>query len=175
MNPPPALASGAILRILTVSKQRVLLDADFAQLYGVETRALNQAVKRHADRFPEEFAFSLTREEILSISQTVTSFANLKFAKRVTAFTKHGALQAAGVLNSPEAVRMSLFVIRAFVKMREALTANLTILQRLAEIDRTLLQHDGAQRELYEKLLPLLQPPPAPEPRRQIGFRPEAS
>ena len=139
------------LRILTIRDQRVLLDADLARLYGVETRALNQAVKRNLDRFPEEFAFALTREEILSISQSVTSLAALKFSKSVHVFTEHGALQAASVVNSPEAVQMSLYVIRAFVKMREELTANVTIFKRLAEIDKTLLQHDSALRDVYRK------------------------
>lgn len=157
------------LRILTIRDQRVLLDADLARLYGVETRALNQAVKRNLDRFPVEFAFQLTRDEILSISQTVTSLRQIKFSKSVQAFSEHGALQAANVLNSPQAVQMSLYVIRAFVKMREELTANATILKRLAEIDKTLLEHDSSLRDVYWKLLPLLQPPPDP-PRRRIGF-----
>jgi hypothetical protein len=157
------------LRILTIRDQRVLLDADLARLYGVETRALNQAVKRNLDRFPEEFAFTLGRDEILRISQTVTSLRYIKFSKRVQVFTEHGALQAANVLNSPRAVQMSLYVIRAFVKMREALAANATILKRLAEIDKSLLVHDSALRDLYQKLLPLLAPPPEP-PRRRIGF-----
>jgi hypothetical protein len=157
------------LRILTIRDQRVLLDADLARLYGVETRALNQAVKRNLDRFPEEFAFTLARDEILRISQTVTSLRYIKFSKRVQVFTEHGALQAANVLNSPRAVQMSLYVIRAFVKMREELAANATILKRLAEIDKSLLVHDSALRDLYHKLLPLLAPPPEP-PRRRIGF-----
>ena len=157
------------LRILTLRDQRVLLDVDLARLYGVETRALNQAVKRNLDRFPSEFAFPLTREEILSISQTVTSLSHLKFSKSVHAFTEHGALQAANVLNSPAAAQMSLYVIRAFVKLREELTANLTILKRLAEIDKTLLEHDSALRTIWTKLQPLLAPPPEP-PRRRIGF-----
>ena len=121
------------LRILIIRDRRVLLDVDLARLYGVETRALNQAVKRNLDRFPEEFVFPLTRDEILGISQTVTSLGHLKFSKSVQAFTEHGALQAANVLNSPAAVQMSLYVIRASVKLREELTANITILKRLAE------------------------------------------
>jgi hypothetical protein len=157
------------LRIFTIRDQRVLLDTDLARLYGVETRALNQAVKRNQDRFPAEFTFPLTREEILRISQTVTSLAQLKFSKSVHAFTEYGALQAANVVTSPQAVQMSLYVIRAFVKMREELMANATILKRLAEIDKTLLGHDTALRDVYRKLLPLLQPPPEP-PRRRIGF-----
>ncbi len=160
------------LRILTLRDQRVLLDADLARLYGVETRVLNQAVKRNLDRFPVEFTFPLTREEILSISQTVTSLGHLKFSKSVQAFTEHGALQAANVLNSPAAVQMSLYVIRASVKLREELTANITILKRLAEIDQTLLEHDSVLRAIWTKLQPLLAPPPEPPRRRIKGFSP---
>lgn len=167
-------------RILTIREQRVLLDADLAQLYGVETRALNQAVKRNIDRFPPEFVFQLTDEEVLSISQTVTSTvltSQTVISKpgsggrrhRPYAFTEHGALQAANVLNSPQATQMSLYIIRAFVKMREVLMANANILKRLAEIDKTLLEHDGALRDVYRKLLPLLQPS-SEHSKRQIGF-----
>lgn len=162
------------LRILTIRSQRVLLDADLARLYGVETRVLNQAVKRNSERFPAEFSFPLTRTEILSISQTVTSLGALKFSKSVRVFTEYGALQAANVLNSSAAAQMSLYVIRAFVRMREELTANATILKRLAEIDRALLEQDSALRDIYRKLLPLLQPPPDP-PKRRIGFNQEAT
>jgi hypothetical protein len=105
--------------ILTLRGQKVILDANLAEIYGVATRVLNQAVKRNLDRFPEDFLFELTRDEILRISQTVTSLANLKFSKQVQAFTEHGALMAASVLNSAEAVEMSVFVIRAFVRARE--------------------------------------------------------
>lgn len=150
-----------------------MLDVDLARLYGVETRALNQAVKRNLDRFPTEFSFTLASDEILSISQTVTSLQNLKFFKSVRVFTEHGALQAANVLNSPQAAQMSLYVIRAFVKMREELAANATILKRLAEIDKTLLEHDSALQDVYRKLLPLLQPRPEP-PCRKIGFNRES-
>jgi len=111
----------------------------------------------------------VSRDEILGISQTVTSSGSLKFSKSIHVFTGHGALQAANVLNSPQAFQMSLYVSRAFVKMREELTANVTILRRLAEIDRTLLEQDSALRDVYRKLLPSLQPPPDP-PRRPIGF-----
>jgi hypothetical protein len=160
------------MRILRVREQRVLLDVDLARLYGVETRALNQAVKRNLDRFPEEFSFTLSRKEILSISQTVISFQNLKFVKSVRAFTEHGALQAANTLNSAQAAQMSVYIIRAFVKMREELTSDAAILRRLAEIDRSLVEHDAAFRDVYRKLLPLLQPS-SETPRRRIkGFSP---
>jgi hypothetical protein len=157
------------LVIASVRQQRVILDRDLAIIYGVETRALNQAVKRNRDRFPEEFMFDLTRSEILSISQTVTSLRSLKFARRVHAFTEHGALMAATVLNSSRAVKTSVFIIRAFVRMREDQAANAAILKRLAEIDKALLTHDTALRDIYQKLHPLLLPPPE-EPKKEIGF-----
>src|SRR3954454_24287429 len=116
-------------RIRLVDDVRVILDADLARIYGVETRALNQAFKRNQERFPDDFAFTLTREEILGISQSVISLSKLKFSKQVRAFTEHGALMAANILNSPRSVSMSVFVIRAFVKMREELAANAAILK----------------------------------------------
>jgi ORF6N domain len=148
---------------------RVILDKDLAMLYGVETRALNQALRRNVERFPQDFVFELSREEILGISQTVISLRKLRFSKQVHAFTEHGALMAANILNSPRAVAMSVYVIRAFVRMREDLAANGAILKRLAEIDKTLLLHDAGLRDIYRKLRPLLEPPPAP-PKPQIGF-----
>src|SRR2546421_437244 len=140
--------------IYSLRDQRIILDKDLAGIYGVETRALNQAVKRNSDRFPPDFMFELTRDEILGISQTVTSLHKLRFSKRVRAFTEHGALMAANVLNSPRAVVMSLYVIRAFVKMREDLAANAAILKRLAEIDKTLFIHDSVLRDIIQKLRP---------------------
>ena len=155
--------------ILTIRDQKVLLDADLATIYGVETRALNQALKRNQDRFPDDFVFALTRAEILGISQTVTSLRKLKFSKQVHAFTEHGALMAANVLNSPRAAEMSVYVIRAFVKMRAEFVKNQGLALRLAEIEKTLLSHDTALRDLYQKIRPLLLPPPEPK-RREIGF-----
>jgi len=178
--------------ILTLRGQKVILDADLAGLYGVQTKVLNQAVKRNADRFPEDLMFQLTALEWRNLkSQFVTSsfqppeeeevgslrsqFVTLKTGRgqhrkyMPFAFTEHGALMAAMVLNSPEAVAMSLFVIRAFVRMREQLAANAAILKRLAEIDKTLLEHDQALGLIWEQLQPLLAPPPDP-PKRRIGF-----
>ena len=165
---PPADHIAPLIR--SVRETRVILDADLARLYGVQTRALNQALKRNQGRFPDDFVFEMTRNEILGMSQTVISLANLKFSKQVRAFTEHGALMAANILNSPRAVAMSVYVVRAFVKMRENLAANAVILKRLAEIDKTLLIHDSALRDIYKELRPLLEPPPAP-PKPKIGFR----
>ncbi len=177
--------------ILSVRGQKVILDADLAELYGVPTKRLNEQVKRNADRFPEDFMFQLTAQEWSNLkSRIVTS--NLEVlqkegvvpnwsqfatsskrhrgaAYQPTAFTEHGAIMAATVLNSPEAVAMSVFVVRAFMQMREQLVANAAILKRLAEIDKTLLEHDSALRTIWTKLQPLLAPSPE-SPRRRIGF-----
>jgi len=162
--------------IVIVRGQRVLLDADLAEIYGVPTKVFNQAVKRNAERFPEDFCFRLTIEEAEELRRSRSQIVTLKRGQNIKylprAFTEHGAIMAATVLNSPEAVTMSVYVVRAFVQMREHLTANATILKRLAEIDKTLLQHDSALRDVYQKLRPLLQPPPEP-PKRRIGFKPE--
>lgn len=197
--------------ILTIRGERVILAADLAAIYGVETRALPQAVKRNADRFPADFSFQLLPEEFAELksqgviasdgraalrsqivilknpsvrSQSVTldapplrsQNATLKRGRHAKyppyAFTEHGALMAANVLNSPEAVAMSVYVVRAFVQMREHLAANAAILKRLAEIDKTLLEHDQGLRTIWQKLQPLLQPPPQ-QPKRRIGFHQE--
>lgn len=173
--------------ILTLRGQRVILDADLAEIYGVPTKRLNEQVKRNADRFPEDFVFQLTDEEWRDLrSQFATASsevveneqanrsknATASHSKRRTtpfAFTEHGAIMAASILNSPEAVSMSVFVVRAFVQMRERLAVNAEILKRMAEIDTTLLEHDQALRVIWQNLQPLLEPPPDP-PRRKIGF-----
>ena len=156
--------------ILTIRSRKVMIDSDLAAVYGVKTRALNQAIKRNAERFPEDFVFRLKANEKTEVITNCDHLAHLKFAKSLPfAFTEHGAIMAATVLNSPQAVSMSVYVVRAFVRMREQLAANAAILKRLAEIDKTLLQHDAALRDIYHKLLPLLQPPSAPAKRR-IGF-----
>jgi hypothetical protein len=154
---------------------RVILDTDLARLYGVETRALNQAVRRNRERFPDEFVFQLTDAEAGEAlplrSQTVILKVGRGQHRKYPpyAFTEHGALMASTVLNSPRAVAMSVYIIRAFVKMREDQAANAAVLKRLAEIDKTLLVHDSALREIYQKLRPLLEPPPTP-PKPPIGF-----
>jgi hypothetical protein len=133
----------------------------------VPTKALNRAVKRNKDRFPEDFLFQLTRDELMRCQIGTASKRNLRY--RLYAFIEHGALMAANVLNSRRAVEMSVYVIRAFVRIRRELTVNETVARRLAEIERVLLKHDGALRDLYEKIRPLLLPLPDPK-RREIGF-----
>lgn len=159
--------------IYSVRGQRIIFDADLACLYGVPTKRLNEQVKRNASRFPEDFLFQLTLEEAETCQRSRSQFATLKRGQNIKylpfAFTEHGALMAANILNSPLAVAMSVYVIRAFVKMREDQVANAAILKRLAEIDKTLLIHDVALREIWEKLRPLLAPQPPP-PKPEIGF-----
>ncbi len=177
----PYDASGVIVAI---RGQRVIIDADLARIYGVPTKALNQAVKRNRERFPVDFMFQITQTEFEALrrsslvisqqagnrSQSVTGSQKHRNPRLCPyAFTEHGAIMAATVLNSPQAVEMSVFVVRAFVKMREQLLTSATLTQRLAEVENTLLTHDTALRDLYQQLRPLLLPPPEP-PRKQIGF-----
>ena len=161
------------IEIRTIRNQRVLLDADLAKLYRVPTHRFNEAVKRNIARFPADFCFRLTPQELANlISQNaISSLGHGGVRKLPYAFTEHGAVMAANVLRSPRAVQMSVFVVRAFILMREELTAHGTILRRLAEIDRTLLAHDAALRDLFQKLRPLLLPPPETA-RPKIGFHP---
>lgn len=127
-------------------------------------------VKRNANQFPEDFMFRLSEAEKTEVVTNCDHLERLKFSPQLpAAFTEHGAMMAAMVLNSPEATAMSVFVVRAFVRMREQLAANVAILNRLAEIDKTLLEHDQVLGAIWEQLQPLLAPPPDP-PKRRIGF-----
>jgi hypothetical protein len=150
---------------------RIILDTDLAKLYGVQTFRLNEAIKRNRERFPDDFMFQLTSaERDCLISQFAISKAGRGGRRTLPhAFTEHGARQAANILNSPRAVALSVYIIRAIVKTREEQAANAAVLTRLAEIDKTLLIPDSALRDIYQKLRPLLEPPPTP-PKPQIGF-----
>jgi hypothetical protein len=186
----PSSAAPEALPIREVRGQRVLLDFDLARVYGIETRKFNQAVKRNRDRFPADFAFQLTADESRELalmaggastpleidpqgdgnlrSQIVTSSGHGGRRYLPWAFTEHGCLMAANVLRSARAVEMSVFVVRAFIQMRERLAASAEMLRRLAEMDRTLLEHDQALRVIWDKMQPLLLPPPSGKPK--IGF-----
>src|ERR1035437_3615042 len=158
--------------IHSVRDLRVVLDSDLARIYEVSTKRLNEQLRRNLERFPADFAFQLTEEEWTSLRSQIATLKTGRGAHRKYlpyTFTEHGALMAANILNSPRAVAMSVYVIRAFVKMREEAAANAAILRRLAEIDKTLLIHDTALREIVQKLRPLLKPPPQP-PKPEIGF-----
>ena len=150
---------------------RVILDSDLARLYGVQTFRFNEAVKRNRARFPEDFCFQLTSEEasVLTSQIAISKAGRGGRRTRPWAFTEHGALQAANILNSPKAVAMSVYVIRAFIRLREAIAAITTLEKRLSVIEKTLLSHDSALRDVIQKIRPLLLPPPDP-PRKRIGF-----
>lgn len=158
-------------RILLVRGQKVLLDADLAVLYGVETRVLNQAVKRNAERFPSDFMFRLSPRELAAWrSQVVMSNPGARMGLRRApyAFTEHGALMAATVLDSPRAVETSLYVVRAFVRLREFLASHRQLARRLDEHESKLATHGRAIEKLVEAFRNLATPP-QPE-HRPIGF-----
>ena len=160
-------------RILLVRGEKVIVDADLARFYGVSTKRLNEQVKRNAERFPEDFMFQLTQEEKAEVVAVCDHLSNLRFAKSLPyVFTEHGALMAASVLNSPRAVEMSVFVIRAFVRLRRAIAQYRGLAEKLAELEHRLGEHDRQIVALLQAIRQLASPDPVP-PKRQIGFRTE--
>jgi hypothetical protein len=147
-----------------------MLDSDLARAYGVTTAILNQAVKRNAARFPADFRFQVTGEEFANLmSQIVTSSSGHGGRRKLPwAFTEHGALMAATVLNSPRAVEMSVFVIRAFIRLRAYARGHTEIAQRLDVLERRVTDHDDDLREMFDALRGLLTP--SPRDTREIGF-----
>lgn len=157
--------------ILVLRGQRVLLDAELATLYGVPTKALNQAVKRNAERFPEDLMFRLSgvETEALNRSQTVTGPQKHRDPRFPPyAFTEYGAVMAATILSSARAVEMSLHIVRAFVRLREALATNTTFAHKLDELERKYRHHGDAIEAILSAIRQLMNPP-APK-RRPIGF-----
>jgi hypothetical protein len=156
--------------ILLIRGQKVMLDRDLAQLYGVETRALNQAVRRNIDRFPADFMFHLTREEILRISQFVTSSGHpgvrtLKFSKNVMVFTEHGVAMLSSVLNSSRAVQVNIQIMRTFAKLREIISQHKDLARRLDELEK---KYDAQFKIVFDAIRQLMA---SPEPKkRPIGF-----
>lgn len=157
-------------RILDVRGEKVILDADLAAIYDVETRAINQAVKRNAGRFPGDFAFRLTLEETerLRRSQIVILKRGRNVKYRPWAFTEHGAIMAASLLNSARAVEMSVYVVRAFVRLRYFARGHVVLARQLAVLERRITSHDEELKQVLAALRQLLEPPA--KPRRPIGF-----
>jgi hypothetical protein len=150
-----------------------MLDSDLASIYGVETRVLNQAVRRNIERFPEDFRMELTRDEVSRLSQIViTSRArtNIKFAPRVTAFTEHGAVMLAAVLKSPRAVAASVIIARAFIRLRKLSFGRRELSARLKELERRVGTHDGDIQSLFNALGAMIEGPK--EAANRIGFQP---
>ena len=163
--------------ILVVRGERVILDVALARIYGVPTKRLNEQVKRNLDRFPPDFLFQLTRSEVDSLrSQIATSNVGRGGRRYLPfAFTEHGTIMAANVLNSPQATQMSVFVVRAFVKMRGVLSDSRQFAKKLAELEKELKSrldlHETAIVEVLQRVMDILDPPPQQETkRRQIGF-----
>ena len=176
--------------IVNVRGQKVILDADLARIYGVATKALNQAVKRNNEKFPSDFMFQLTPQELVDLkSQIVTSSSEGNRSQIVTgsghggrrkpacAFTEHGAIMAATVLNSSQAVQMSVFVVRAFVAMRSLLNDTRELARKLAkresEVKARLDTHDMAIVDILGRFMDIINPPESPQPEpppKRIGF-----
>ena len=158
--------------IQAVRGERVILAADLARIYGVEPRALNQAVKRNIEKFPDDFMFRLTRRESGEIARSRSQSVILKRGQNIKylpyAFTEHGAIMAANVLNSPRAVQMSVFVVRAFVRLRQMIATHKDIVAKLVELERKVASHDTHIRSLFDAIRRLMTPL---EPKkRKIGF-----
>ena len=165
------LAKRVTTKILIFRNQKVILDTDLAELYGVPVKHLNQQVKRNGHRFPSDFLFTLTKAESESLrSQIVTSNVGRGGRRYLPyAFTEHGAIMAATVLNSKRAIEMSIFVVRAFVGMRQTLALNQHVVSKLSELETRLDSHDAEIQDLVEAIRELIAPLPANS--RRIGFQ----
>ena len=184
---------GSLIR--TIRGQKVILDSDLARVFGVPTFRFNEAVKRNRQRFPDDFLFQLTTEEFKSLISQIAILKQSGNPSQIAmgsqkhrnprhlpyAFTENGAIMAANVLNSPEAVRMSVFVVRAFVKMRELLGGTKELAKQLADLEKKLTArldgHDVAIVDVLRRVMEILDPPPPPPepemPKRRIGFHVE--
>jgi hypothetical protein len=162
--------------IQTIRSQKVILDADLARIYGVSTKRLNEQFRRNLGRFPADFAFQLTEAEKAEVVANCDHLRQLKFSHVLPwAFTENGAIMAASILNSPEAVRLSVFVVRAFVKMRELLGGTGDLARQLKELEAKLTSrldvHEAAIVDVRQRIMQLFDPPPVPEPpKKEIGF-----
>ncbi|MEB0031357.1 ORF6N domain-containing protein [Undibacterium sp. RTI2.1] len=185
MSSPSALAPSVRIetRILLVRGQKVIIDADLAELYGVPTKALNQAVKRNAQRFPQDFMFQLTSVEKQEVVTNCDHLSKLKFSKTLPfAFTEHGAIQAANIINSDQAVEIGVYVVRAFVRLRELVLSNKDLAQRFDELENKTdlmeLKHDTFEhntrlqlKQVLEAIRELMtQPELESVKKRSIGF-----
>jgi phage regulator Rha-like protein len=168
---PSTLAVPVESRILILRHQRVILDSDLAELYGVPAKQLNQQTKRNRERFPSDFMFQLTIEEHNSLRSQIVTSKKGRGGRRYPpyAFTEHGAIMAATVLNSKRAIEMSVFVVRAFVRMREMLVKNRQLAAQINELDRRLETHDTAIQDLIDAIKELMIP--EEKSKKKIGFQ----
>ena len=158
-------------RILWIRERKIILDADLAELYGTQTKRLNEQIKRNRDRFPDDFIFQLTADEKSEVVANCDHLERLKYSPRLPyAFTEHGALMVAAVLNTPRAVDVSVYVVRAFVKLREILAFNKNLAAKLTELEQRVSIHDATIGELIDAIRQLMAPEPGKK--RSIGFAP---
>jgi ORF6N domain len=156
-------------RILLIRGHKVMLDADLADVYGTTTKALNQAVKRNPGRFPSDFMFVLSQREKAEVVTSCDHLHKLKYSPNLPfAFTEHGAIMLASVLNSATAVQASIAVVRAFVRLREFLATHKKLAGKLAELEQKVEGHDDEITTLFEAIRQLMEPPEKPSTR--IGF-----
>lgn len=166
---PIILLNNIDKRILTIRGLKVMLDADLAELYGVTTKRLNEQVKRNQGRFPEDFMFKLTEQEKQEVVANCDHLSRLKYSQYLPyAFTEHGAIMAATVLNTSRAVGVSIYVVRAFVKLREILSDHKELALKLAELDKKVAMHDISIKNLVETIRQLANP--SEKKRRRVGF-----
>jgi len=159
-------------KILALRGQKIMLDADLAELYGVTTKVLNQAVKRNAGRFPGDFVFQLTATEKTEVVTNCDHLAKLKYSPNLPyAFTEHGALMLGNVLKSERAVEVSLMVVRTFVYLRELVSSHKELAQKLNQLERKVGAHDRAIAEVINAIRELTASP-EPRKKRPIGFAP---
>lgn len=156
--------------ILVVRGRKVMLDADLAALYGVSTKRLNEQVRRNKDRFPDDFMFRLVAKEKAEVVANCDHLRTLKFSPNLPhAFTEHGAIMAASVLNTERAVKVSVYVVRAFVKLREMLTTQKDFARKLEDLEKKLAEHDDKFKVVFQAIRELMEPVTVP-PKRRIGF-----
>ncbi len=159
-------AAGIEKRIYQIRGKRVMLDRDLAELYGVETRVLNQAVRRNMKRFPADFMFSLSKEEIRRMSQIVIS---LKFHKNVFAFTEQGVAMLSSVLNSEQAIQVNIRIMRAFAAVKREVLTSAALKRKIDDMEK---RYDSQFAAVFEAIRELISPTPA-KPKREIGFHSE--
>ena len=157
-------------RIIMIRGQRVLLDSDLAALYGVTTGRLNEQVRRNRERFPSDFLFRLSEEEVVALRSQCAISKKGRGGRRYApfAFTEHGAIMAASILNSPRAIEASVWVVRAFVKFREALATHRILVKKLLALEAKVGGHDDELKAIVKALRHLMAPPE--KKKKPIGF-----
>jgi len=156
-------------KILSIRGQRIMLDVDLAYLYGVSTKRLNEQVRRNIKRFPSDFMFVLNREEKQEVVAFCDHLENIKYSKALPkAFTEHGAIMLANVLRSPRAIEMSVFIVRAFTKLRDVISRNTQVARKIAELEGRISTHDKAIQSLFSAIRELMSPQKSEH--EKIGF-----